>query len=47
VLQEKRKSRNPFSRTPPYALTCPELGELMKYCGTELFPKEKLPWGRA
>lgn len=45
VLQEKRKARNPFSRTPPYELTCPEMKSLLKYCGPKLFPKEELPWG--
>ena len=45
VLQEKRKARNPFSRTPPYELTCPEMKGLLKYCGTKLYPKEEVPWG--
>eukprot|EP00591_Stephanopyxis_turris_P006539 CAMPEP_0195509278 /NCGR_PEP_ID=MMETSP0794_2-20130614/2257_1 /TAXON_ID=515487 /ORGANISM="Stephanopyxis turris, Strain CCMP 815" /LENGTH=101 /DNA_ID=CAMNT_0040636449 /DNA_START=98 /DNA_END=403 /DNA_ORIENTATION=+ len=44
VLQEKRKARNPFSRTPPYELTCPDLKELLHYCGPELYQKQKLPW---
>ena len=46
VLQEKRIARNPFSRTPPYELTCPELKALLNYCGPKLFPKEELPWGK-
>jgi hypothetical protein len=46
VLQQKRKDRNPFSRTPPYPLTCPEMKDLLSYCGPELFPSNKLPWGR-
>lgn len=44
VLQEKRKQRNPFSRTSPYPLTCPEMKDLLRYCGPELFPKSRLPW---
>jgi hypothetical protein len=44
VLQEKRRSRNPFSRTPPYELSCPEMKELLHYCGPSLFPREKVPW---
>jgi hypothetical protein len=44
VLQAKRKSRNPFSRIPPYELSCPDMKELLHYCGTELFPKDQLPW---
>lgn len=44
VLQEKRKARNPFSRTPPYELTCPEMKALLHYCGPKLFPKTQVPW---
>jgi hypothetical protein len=46
VLQEKRKSRNPFMRTPPYALTCPEMKDLLSYCGPQLYPANRLPWGK-
>lgn len=46
ILQEKRKSRNPFSRTPPYVLTCPEMKDLLTYCGPELYPPHQLPWDR-
>jgi hypothetical protein len=45
ILQEKRKSRNPFMRTPPYGITCPEIKDLLSYCGPELYPKDHLPWG--
>lgn len=45
VLQQKRKDRNPFSRTPPYALSCPEMKDLLGYCGPQLYPEERLPWG--
>lgn len=44
VLREKREKRNPFFRTPPYDLSCPNLKELFHYCGPELFPAEKTPW---
>ena len=44
VLQAKRESRNPFHRTHPYSLTCPELKTLLSYCGPELIPSEDVPW---
>jgi hypothetical protein len=44
ILQDKRKSRNPFSRIPPYELSCPDMKELLHHCGPGLFPKHKLPW---
>lgn len=42
-LAEKRQERDPFHRTPPYSLVCPEMSELLEYCGTELFSGD-LPW---
>jgi hypothetical protein len=45
ILQHKRKERNPFSRTAPYELTCPEMKELLHWCGPESISNEKLPWG--
>ena len=44
VLREKRRSRNPFSRTPPYELSCPEMKDLLHHCGPELYPRDKVPW---
>jgi hypothetical protein len=44
ILQEKRNERNPFARTPPYELTCPDMVELMRYCGPEIIVKNKVPW---
>ena len=44
VLVEKRKSRDPFHRTAPYELTCPEMKEILSYCGPELIASDKLPW---
>jgi hypothetical protein len=46
ILQEKRKQRNPFSRTPPYTLSCPEMSDLLRFCGSDLIPLEKVPWGK-
>ncbi len=46
ILQHKRKERNPFSRTAPYELTCPEMKQLLHWCGPESISKEKLPWGK-
>jgi hypothetical protein len=39
-----RYTKNPFFRTPPYALSCPELMDLLRYCGTELIGREMVPW---
>lgn len=44
ILQDKRKQRNPFSRTPPYPLSCPEMKDLLGYCGPEIIAKDKVPW---
>jgi hypothetical protein len=44
VLKEKRRARNPFARTPPYDLSCPDMKELLQYCGPELIAGEKVPW---
>lgn len=42
-LREKKLKRNPYSRTPPYAATCPELNYLLHYCGNTVF-SGPLPW---
>lgn len=44
VLKQKRRERNPFSRTPPYELSCPDMAELLRYCGLERIAKDKVPW---
>lgn len=44
LLLEKRRQRNPFSRTPPYQLSCPDMKELLQYCGPELIPSAMVPW---
>lgn len=46
ILQEKRRMRNPFHRTPPYLITCPELKELLQWCGPNIIEEEKVPWHR-
>ena len=42
-LIEKREIRNPFRRTIPYVLSCPELEDLLNWCGPQIFPG-LLPW---
>ena len=44
ILIEKRKQRNPFARTPPYPLSCPEMKTLLQYCGPNLISKADVPW---
>jgi len=44
VLRTKRQERNPFFRTPPYTLTCPEISALLMHCDRNFFPRENLPW---
>ena len=44
LLKKKRTERNPYVRTPWYDLTCPEIKELLHWCGPDIFPKEKIPW---
>jgi hypothetical protein len=47
-LLQKRLSRNPFNRGIPYESSCPEITELLKWCGPSLYPhKTKLPWAQA
>lgn len=45
VLVQKRKDRNPFQRTNPYLLSCPEIKQLLQWCGPDIFPGP-LPWSR-
>jgi hypothetical protein len=45
ILLQKRKERNPFQRTAPYPLSCPEMRELLKWCGPQLIAKGQVPWG--
>eukprot|EP01038_Epipyxis_sp_PR26KG_P005874 gene5874-8101_t len=44
TLYSKRDIRNPFKRTVPYPLACPEMKELLKWCGPELIPNKYIPW---
>jgi hypothetical protein len=45
VLLKKRLVRDPFVRTPPYALVCPEIRELLTYCGLQTY-SGALPWDK-
>jgi len=42
-LQAKRLQRNPFHRTTPYPLSCPEMKSLLAWCGPGIFA-DSLPW---
>jgi hypothetical protein len=44
TLTEKRIQRNPFKRTPPYEISCPELRHVLKWCGPDLVPQSLVPW---
>jgi len=46
TLQDKRQQRNPFSRTPPYELSCPDMKELLQHCGPAIIEESKVPWKR-
>ena len=43
-LLDKKMTRDPFHRTVPYELACPDLKSLMHWCGPDQFPGP-LPWG--
>lgn len=44
-LVDKRNMRNPFRRTVPYELACPEMSDLLHWCGPTLFKDlASLPW---
>lgn len=42
-LIDKKNARNPFRRSIPYELACPELSGLLKWCGPDIYP-HRLPW---
>ncbi len=44
VLTAKRAERNPFRRTTPYIQSCPEIADLLRFCGPQPFPSGRLPW---
>jgi len=46
ILQRKRRERNPFARKAPYELTCPEMRDLLLWCGPELIPEGNVPWSK-
>ena len=43
-LKDKRRKRNPFQRTVPYPLACPELVTLLSWCGPDIVEAAALPW---
>jgi len=45
ALAGKRDIRNPFRRTSPYELACPELKKLLFWCGPDLYTAP-LPWSQ-
>ena len=45
TLSEKEQSRNPFHRSIPYLEACPEIHELLLWCGPGEYPNlMNLPW---
>lgn len=44
LLRSKREGRNPFKRTPPYELSCPEIRKLLKWCGPQFISIDDVPW---
>lgn len=44
ALAHKREARNPFHRTIPYELACPEMKEVFHYCGPTLIDEKYIPW---
>jgi len=46
ILQQKRRERNPFARRAPYELTCPDMMEVLHWCGPELIDKDMVPWSK-
>ena len=46
ALLTKRMERNPFLRTIPYDLICPELKDLLNWCGPGLYDVKLLPWNK-
>eukprot|EP01039_Chlorochromonas_danica_P002916 gene2916-3183_t len=44
ALANKRQLRNPFKRTHPYDLACPEMKAMLHWCGPGLIPLDSVPW---
>lgn len=44
ILQKKRQERNPFARTPPYELSCPDMKDILRYCGLDIISRDLVPW---
>jgi hypothetical protein len=43
-LHEKRMLRNPFKRSIPYELSCPDMKSLLEWCGPDLIDSSLVPW---
>lgn len=43
-LLRKREIRNPFRRFNPYMSSCPEIIDLLRWCGPDLYNGKYLPW---
>lgn len=43
-LKEKRRKRDPFHRSIPYELSCPEMSELLHFCGPDIIESSHVPW---
>ncbi|XP_073305359.1 uncharacterized protein C57A10.07-like [Primulina huaijiensis] len=43
ILRRKKLGRDPFHRSIPYPIGCPEIAGLFRYCGTAPYPGS-LPW---
>jgi hypothetical protein len=46
VLHEKRIKRNPFHRSIPYELSCPDMKTLLEWCGPDLIDSKFVPWAK-
>jgi hypothetical protein len=46
-LTDKVDLRNPFHRSVPYLEACPEIRDLLTWCGPDIFPGiSALPWAK-
>lgn len=44
ALTDKRFKRDPFHRSIPYETACPELKDLLHWCGPDIIPESLVPW---
>ena len=43
-LLKKKEGRNPFVRFHPYFTSCPEIVDLLRWCGPDVYDGKYLPW---